>query len=108
MQQTTTVDTSSKQMDISPPIQTPHESSQKNHVVSQGETHQEAYESPDHMFKSPSPRVASLFTPQPSPSHDIQPTMQPLFEAIDKTPNNPSSSQSPITESVLPQVTGFE
>src|ERR1044071_6754916 len=102
MQQTTTVDTSSKQMDISPPIQTPHVSSQKDHVVSQGETHQEAYESLDHMFKSPSPGAASLFTPQASPSHDIPPTMQPLFEAIDKTQDNPSSSLSPITESIPP------
>jgi hypothetical protein len=42
-QQETTVVTSSQQMDISQPEQTPHESSQKDHVVSQREPHHETY-----------------------------------------------------------------
>ena len=59
------------------------------------------------MIISPSPKATSLFTPQPSPSH-VLPTMKPLFEAIDKTHDIPSSSPSPITESILQQVTGTE
>src|ERR1044071_5878763 len=59
------------------------------------------------MFTSPSPRAISHFTPQPSPSH-VLPTMQPLFAAIDKTQENPSSSPSPINDSILQQVTGTE
>ena len=83
-QQETTIVTSSQQLDISQPDQTPHESSQKDHVVSQRKTHHEAYESLDHMIISPSPRATSLFTPPLSPTHVPQ-AMQPLFEAIEKT-----------------------
>ena len=106
-QQETTVVTSSQQLDISQSEQTPHESSQKNHVVSQRETHHEAYESLDYMLISPSPGAISLFTPPPSPSY-VLPTMKPLFEAIDKTQDIPSSSPSPINESTHQQVTGTE
>src|ERR1044071_7390036 len=34
--------------------------------------------------------------------------MQPLFEAIDKSQEDPSSSLPPVTESILPHVTGPE
>src|ERR1044071_3417440 len=41
----TTVVTSSHKLEISQPIQTPHASSQKDHVVSQGEPHHDTFES---------------------------------------------------------------
>src|ERR1044071_9026991 len=53
-QQETTIVTSSQQLDISQPDQTPHDSSQKDHVVSQRGTHHDTYESVGHLFTSPS------------------------------------------------------
>ncbi|XP_022040054.1 RNA polymerase II degradation factor 1-like [Helianthus annuus] len=89
----------------SPPNQTPLESSQKDHVVSTGKPHQEADLSLERMHKSPSPRAMSLSTPQPSPS--IPRTFIPLLNAIEPQIQL-SSSQPPIIESTLPQVSESE
>ena len=106
MQQTTTVDTSSQQLEKSPTSQTPHASSPQDHVVSPGVTHHVADISLESLLTSPSPGATTLITSQPTPS--IPPTIIPLFEAIDKTLAATSSTQSPITECIPQHVTGPE
>ena len=77
----TTAATSSQLLERSQPIQTPHVSSQKDHVVSIGTPQHEVELSYESMFKSPSPRAITLSTPQPSAQVPL--TILPLFEAIE-------------------------
>ncbi|MFS7980724.1 hypothetical protein Hanom_Chr10g00942651 [Helianthus anomalus] len=101
----TTTATSSQLLVRSPTKQTPHESSQKDHVVSTGIPHQEAELSLESMLKIPSPRAMSLSTPQRSPQ--IPSTIIPLFKEIE-IQTRISPSHSPIIESTLPQMTDSE
>ena len=101
----TTVATSSQLLERSQPIQTPHVSSQKDHVVSTGTPQHEVDLSYESMFKSPSPRAITLSTPQPSTQ--VPSTILPLFEAIEFQKEN-SSSNAHITESRSQQMTVSE
>src|ERR1044071_7894284 len=92
---------------LKPLLLLPHNSWTYLHLTKLLMNH-DTFESLDQMSTSPSPRANSLVTPPPSPSHHVPQTMQPLFEAIDKSQEDPSSSLPPVTESILPHVTGPE
>ncbi|KAJ0784708.1 hypothetical protein HanLR1_Chr01g0034881 [Helianthus annuus] len=101
----TTAATSSQLLERSQPIQTPHVSSQKDHVVSTWTPQHEVDLSYESMFKSPSPRAITLSTPQPLTQ--VPSTILPLFEAIKFQKEN-SSSNAHITESRSQQLTVSE
>ncbi|KAJ0522838.1 hypothetical protein HanIR_Chr10g0487001 [Helianthus annuus] len=90
MSPTTSVATSSQQMERSPPkASTPHASSQKEHVVSTGTPPYEALPSFESMLNSPHPGANSLSTPLPL--SQIPPSIIPLFDAIEiQTQSSPS------------------
>ncbi|KAJ0442334.1 hypothetical protein HanIR_Chr16g0808011 [Helianthus annuus] len=105
----TTDATSSQQMEerSQPLPQTPPASSQKDQVVSTGTPQYEALDPLGSIFHSPNPKDMSLSTPSPSPSILPQ-SMIPLLHTVGITQTQTSSSQTPITESILPQVTGSD
>ncbi|KAJ0801676.1 hypothetical protein HanPI659440_Chr03g0119881 [Helianthus annuus] len=109
MSPTTTAATSSQQMEErSPPLpQTPPASSQKDQVVNTGTPQYEALDPIGSIFLSPDPNDMSLSTPLSSPL-TLPQSIIPLLHAVDIAQTQTSSSQSPITESILPQVTGSD
>ncbi|KAF5762547.1 hypothetical protein HanRHA438_Chr16g0788631 [Helianthus annuus] len=109
MSQITTAATSSQQMEErSPPLpQTPPASSQKDQVINTGTPQYEALDPLGSIFHSPDPNDMSLSTPLSSPLILPQ-SMLPLLHAVNVAQTQTSSSQSPITESILPQVTGSD
>ncbi|KAJ0859203.1 hypothetical protein HanRHA438_Chr13g0609751 [Helianthus annuus] len=105
----TTAATSSQQLveRSQPQPQTPLASSQKDQVVSTGTPHYEALYPLGSIFHSPDPKDMSLSTPIPSPIILPQ-SIIPLLHAVDMAQTKTSSSLSPITESIPPQVTGSD
>ncbi|KAJ0435716.1 hypothetical protein HanIR_Chr17g0896381 [Helianthus annuus] len=105
----TTAATSSQQLveRSQPQPQTPLASSQKDQVVSTGTPQYEALGPLGSIFRSPDPKDMSLSTPIPSPIILPQ-SIIPLLHAVDIAQTQTSSSQSPITKSIPPQVTGSD
>ncbi|KAJ0867763.1 hypothetical protein HanRHA438_Chr12g0566921 [Helianthus annuus] len=105
----TTAATSSQQLEerSQPQPKTPPASSQKDQVVSTGTPQYEALDPLGSIFHSPDPKDMSLSTPIPSPIILPQ-SIIPLLHAVDMAQTQTSSSLSPITESIPPQVTGSD
>ncbi|MFS7938833.1 hypothetical protein Hanom_Chr05g00444401 [Helianthus anomalus] len=101
MQLETSVGTPSQQIQTSQPVETLHISSQRDSVVRTREPHNELDDSLKHIFSSPFPEVDSLST---SPPINILTTIKPSCNCSCDL-NKASSSQSPITKSIHPQVT---
>ena len=86
-----------------PMPQTPPAPSQKEQAVRTGTPHYDALESLDSIIHSPLPGANPLSTPIFTVT--IPPQTKLLLDAVDITQIAISSSQPPITESILQQVT---